>query len=270
MVITDEELNAITKAIYTRYGIDFTNYEPVSLKRRISRIIDQFDLESSIGLWRKLIYEKDFIHIFIEEVTVGLTEMFRNHDFWIKIRDEVLPHFAYQKNLSIWHAGCSTGEEVYSMAICLTEEEMIGKTSVTSTDLNRKSVTQAKEGTFPTIYKRQYTKNYEAAKGRNKLQNYYHENPETLTFSKLDMRNFKFDAHNLTKDPVYKKNDIVFCRNVMIYFDDTLKMKVVKSFHDSLNDGGFFAIGYYDSLPEDAKRYFKAYDQGRKIYRKVG
>jgi chemotaxis protein methyltransferase CheR len=269
MIITNEELQSITRAIYTRYGIDFTNYEPTSLKRRISRIIDQFKLESSVGLWRKLIYEKEFIHHFIEEVTVGLTEMFRNHDFWIKIREEVLPNFACQKNLSIWHAGCSTGEEVYSMAICLTEEELIGKALVTSTDLNKRSVKQAKEGSFSNIYKKQYTKNYEAAKGRKRLQHYYHENQETLTFDKLDLRNFEFDTHNLTNDPVHKKFDLVLCRNVMIYFDDTLKLKVIKSFYDSLNEGGFFAIGYYDSLPEEAKRYFKPFDSARKIYRKT-
>jgi chemotaxis protein methyltransferase CheR len=269
MSITDEELNSITRAIYTRYGIDFTNYEPTSLKRRISRIIAQFQLENSIGLWRKLIYDKDFIHLFIDEVTVGLTEMFRNHDFWIKIREDILPQLSHQKQVSIWHAGCSTGEEVYSMAICLTEEEMIGKTAVTSTDLNTKSVKQAKEGTFSTLYKKQYTRNYDAAKGKHNLQNYYNEREETITFNKLDLRSFEFGAHNLTKDPVEKTFDMVLCRNVMIYFDNTLKMNVVKKFYDSLNSGGFFAIGYYDSLPDDARIYFKPFDHGRKIYRKI-
>ena len=122
---------------------------------------------------------------------------------------------------------------------------------------------------FSILYKGQFARNYTAANGREDLQNYYNEGEETITFDKLDLRNFKFGTHNLTKDPVEQAFDMVFCRNVMIYFDDNLKTRVVKSLFDSLNEGGFLAIGYYDSLPNDAKAYFKPYDSSKKIYRKV-
>lgn len=268
MSISDEELNSITRAIYTRYGIDFTNYETNSLKRRVVRIINQFELENTLGLWRKIIYEKDFIEVFINEVTVGLTEMFRNQDFWIKVKEDLLPKLNNKSNISIWHAGCATGEEVYSMAICLTEENMIKKCSVVSTDINSNFIKQAKEGCFSSLYKTLYTKNYISSKGKYNLKDYYEEIEESLLFNKLDLSRFSFKTHNLLKQSMNVPYDLILCRNVMIYFDDSLKMRILEEFYNSMNDDAFFAIGYYDSLPDEAKKFFKPYNPSCKIYLK--
>jgi chemotaxis protein methyltransferase CheR len=268
-MITTEELVSITKAIHTRYGIDFTNYEPTSLKRRITRIIRQFELENSLGLWRKIIYDKEFIQVFIDELTVGLTEMFRNADFWIEVRKTILPQLASRKGFSIWHAGSSTGEEVYSMAICLTEQELIGNSKVSSTDINSKFVNQARQGRFSSIYHKLYRQNYKAAQGKGNLEDYYSEKDEYMIFHKLNLKNFRFAEQNLVKDEFEEAHDFILCRNVMIYFDDVLKMRVIRKFYDSLSEGGFFAIGYYDSLPDEARKYFTTFDAGKKIYQKV-
>jgi chemotaxis protein methyltransferase CheR len=267
-IISDEELTSITRAVFTRYGIDFTNYEPISLKRRISRIMTIYKLENAIDLWRKIIYEKEFIQVFIDEVTVGLTEMFRNHDFWIKLREDIFPQLKLKKNVSIWHAGCSTGEEVYSMAICLTEEDLINKCAVTSTDLNSKFIKQAREGRFSAMYAKTYTDNYIAAKGTKTISCYHQVEQDDMVFNKLNLQHFTFREHNLVKDPAESTYDLILCRNVMIYFDEILKMKILHLFHQSLKEDGFLAIGYYDSLPEGYKKYFTVYDASCKIYKK--
>jgi chemotaxis protein methyltransferase CheR len=267
-VISDEELSSIIKAIFSRYGIDFSNYEATSLKRRINRIIDKNKMECSLDLWKKIIYEQDFIYYFIDEVTVGLTEMFRNADMWISIKKKLLQEIKDQKEIKIWHAGCSTGEEVYSMGILLNEVDLTGKTSIIATDLNSQSIKMAKEGIFHHAYELKYKKNYLAAEGKKRLDDYYIMSNDWMKFSKVDSSQMSFYQHNLSKDPMKQKYDIILCRNVMIYFDDILKMKLMKYFYECLNEGGFFIIGYYDALPEQAQIFFVSFDASTKILRK--
>lgn len=267
--ITDEELSSIVRAVNLRYGIDFENYEPISFKRRVSRVIDRYKLENTLGLWRKFMNEKDFIYTFIDEITIGLTEMFRNADFWIKLREEFLPRFSSKPEICIWHAGCSTGEEVYSMGILLTEEFLMNKSNVLATDLNSQSVANTRNGTFSTYYEKTYLTNYAAAKGKRTLESYYTKEGELMTFNKLKFNKIDFQQHNLVKDPMYRKFDFIFCRNVMIYFDDLLKMKVLELFYNSLNDDGLFIIGYYDAMPNDYKKFFEIFDPQTKTYRKI-
>ena len=269
--VSDEELKSLVNSINLRYGMDFENYEPISFKRRVARVIDRFKLENSLGLWRKFMSDKEFIYTFIDEITVGLTEMFRNPDFWIKLREEYLPKFRNQTELSIWHAGCSTGEEVYSMGIMLTEEHFMHKTRIWATDLNSQSIRNTEEGNFSTYYEKNYNTNYIASKGKKlSLDAYYTVDNEQMKFSnKVRFNNIKFQQHNLVKDDINQKFDIIFCRNVMIYFDETLKMKLLEKFYNSLNDGGLFIIGYYDAMPRDYKKFFDNFDAQTKTYSKV-
>ncbi|MDJ1501925.1 protein-glutamate O-methyltransferase CheR [Xanthocytophaga agilis] len=267
--LTQEELDSLIRAIYGRYGLDFSNYEPLSLSRRINRIIAKYNLENSLGLWRKIIYDSSFIQCFIDEITVGLTEMFRNQDFWIKLRTDVLPVYESKDNLSIWHAGCSTGEEVYSMAITLEEEEISSNVSIIATDLNSSSIRNARQGKFSSLYQKTYTDNYAAAQGKKELNAYYSLAEENMVFNKVSTHNIVFDQHNLVKDEMPQVFDMILCRNVMIYFDEVLKMKVLKLFHDCLPEGGFLSIGYYDTLPKGYKDLFYTYDASCKIYQKI-
>jgi chemotaxis protein methyltransferase CheR len=264
--ISDEEIMSINRAIFSRYGFDFSNYELKSYKRRVIRIIDRFDLENSIGLWKKIINDPDFIRVYIDEISVGLTEMFRNPDMWVGLRENILPRYQQQSRLNIWHAGCSTGEEVYSMAILLEEEALIGKTSVLASDMNTSSIQQAKEGAFSSMYKTKYTTNYYATKSKASFADYYTDNTETMHFDKVNMNPVRFVQNNLVKETRLGNFDMIFCRNVMIYFDDILKMKVLKYFYDSLEPDGMLVIGYYDSLPIEYKNYFDLYDPATKMF----
>lgn len=267
--ISDEELQSLNRAILTRYGMDFSHYEPTSFKRRVCRVIDKFGLESSLGLWRKMISDQAFIFTFIDEITVGLTEMFRNRDFWIKLRESVLPQLMVKDTFSIWHAGCSTGEEVYSMAILLQEANLLKRARVIATDLNSQSVKSAREGRFPASHQKAYQASYHAAQGSANLTDYYRIKGEELYFDRIDIRHFDFLEHNLTKDPMPQQFDMIFCRNVMIYFDEALKMKVLQLFNDSLKVDGILVIGYYDALPANYKNWFGLQDPGTRIFRKL-
>lgn len=270
MIISDEELSSINRAIYTRYGMDFSNYEPISFKRRVGRVIDRFGLESTLGLWSKLINDKEFIFTFIDEITVGLTEMFRNGDFWVHMREHIVPELRQKDAFSVWHAGCSTGEEVYSLAILLSEENLLKKASLLATDLNSQSVKSAQQGVFSEYYTKTYKANYHTAKGRKTLSNYYKvEENGDMRFNGVDTSTIEFSQHNLTKDPMTKKFDVIFCRNVMIYFDEVLKMKVLRLFHNALKDDGYFIIGYYDALPKDYKQFFDLQDPATRVFRKL-
>jgi chemotaxis protein methyltransferase CheR len=266
--ITDEELNALNRAILTRYGLDFFHYEPTSFKRRVSRVINKFGLESSLELWRRIIQDKDFIYVFIDEITVGLTAMFRNSDFWIKLRNELLPELNEKTAFSIWHAGCSTGEEVYSMAILLSEANLLDKATVVATDLNSQSIRLAQEGLFSGINHDMYHANYRAAQGKGQLSDYYEMKGEDMCFNRVDTRHVQFYQHNLSKDGMNQQFDIIFCRNVMIYFDEVLKLKVLELFNNSLKEGGLLIIGYYDALPADYRKWFTLLDPHTRIFRK--
>ncbi|MCC5921870.1 MAG: protein-glutamate O-methyltransferase CheR [Cyclobacteriaceae bacterium] len=269
--ITDQELLALTRAIYSRYGIDFTNYEPLSFKRRINRVIDRYDMDNSLDLWRKVIYEKDFVFTFIDEITVGLTEMFRNTDFWEFMRDKVIPEIAHKDRVDIWHAGCSTGEEVYTFAIMLHEAGILRRCKVYATDLNRNSVQSASEGVFSRSYEDAFRKSFDKIHTHHSFEYYFKIDAEKdqMIFKHLPGLDVNFEVHNLSRDPVKQNFDIIFCRNVMIYFDEKLKEKVVKLFHQHLKSEGLFFIGYYDSLPSNYKDYFQRLDAGTKSFRKL-
>lgn len=266
--LSTEELDSIIRALQARYGLDFSNYEPVSLNRRINRIIAKYDLENALGLWRKIIYDPTFIQRFVDETTVGLTEMFRNYDFWVKVRTDIIPAHQNKDTLSIWHAGCSTGEEVYSMAIVLEEEECVSSTTLMGTDINSTFLQSAQQARFSAYYQKTYTANYTAAQGKKQLDAYYKLADEEMIFN-APKHNISFQQHNLVKDEMPRIFDMILCRNVMIYFDDVLKKRVLKLFHDSLPLGGYLSIGYYDILPASCKDMFQVYDATCKIYQKI-
>ncbi len=264
--LSAEELDSILRALQVRYGLDFSNYEPLSLNRRMNRIIAKYQLDNALGLWRKIIYDPGFIQCFVDEVTVGLTEMFRNHDFWIKMRTEILPAHHNREDLSIWHAGCSTGEEVYSMAIVLQEENQTA--SLTATDINHTFLQSASKAYFSSIYQKTYSANYTAALGKRSLDNYYQLAGDNMVFDRAHY-SIDFQMHNLVKDEMPRTFDMILCRNVMIYFDDVLKRRVLKLFHDCLPEGGYLSIGYYDAMPASCKDIFQVYDASCKIYQKI-
>lgn len=266
--ITDEELNSLTTAIKTRYGIDFTCYEKKSLKRGFARLIARNELGSMVGLWSKILKDKEFLIKYIDDLLVNLTELFRNPEIWLKVKDDLLEKLKTKPVINIWHAGCSTGEEIYTMAIVLKEQGLIQKTKALATDLSTTALENAKQGSYNTMLWKKYAASY---------LNYYPKGDPSKHFTVTDNEivvnndlksHVKFLRHNLVQDRMDRKYNLIFCRNVMIYFDETLKMKVLKLFYDSLEDDGYFIIGYYDMLPEASKDMFILHDATTRIYKK--
>lgn len=265
--ISDEELEAINQAVYKRYGIDFRHYEYTSMKRRVARVLHRFDVDTIYRLWSLMLKDNNLIYRYIDEITVGLTEMFRNPELWIQLRDHILPKYTSGNTPDIWHAGCSTGEEVYSMALVLYEAGLLDKTKVLATDLNGTSVEKAKAGRFDTeLIRGAYTRNYSVYNPRRRLTSYCSCDEVSCEFNPKFKENIKFKTHDLARQPIYQKFDIIFCRNVMIYFDDVLKAKVQELLFNALKDDGYLIIGYYDSLTIDNASFFKPLSAKHKIY----
>ncbi|BDS09784.1 CheR family methyltransferase [Aureispira anguillae] len=266
--ITDEELEAFTLAVKTRFGLDFTSYEKKSLKRGLVRLISKQDLKSMIGLWSKMLRDKTLIVSYIDELLVNLTEFFRNYDLWQKLKDEVLKKIWHHDHLTFWHAGCSTGEEIYTMAIVLKESFMLHKAQTLATDLSSKALAQAIEGKYNTILWNKYMNSYALYNPKGNGDRYFTKGEQVFYVREQLKKHVRFQRHNLVQDEMKETFKVIFCRNVMIYFDNVLKMKVLELFYDALEDDGFFIIGYYDMLPYESREMFTLYCPSTRIYTK--
>lgn len=270
IVISDEELKSLTDAIQQRHGIDFSCYEPKSLKRRVVRTLHVFNLNAVHELWIKILKDRSFIFPFMDEISVGLTSMFRDPILWKKMNLLLNGDLAYKKELSIWHAGCSTGEEVYTMGVVLRESSFRNQATARATDISNQAMAMAKKGEYNTMKLEEYDKNYLQFNPAGTLKKYYTINTDSAFMDTNLIRHVTFEHHNLITDPFSKKHDIIFCRNVMIYFDNTAKRKLFDKFHESLNPGGLFIIGFYDAiLPLIDTTKFKVLDMDAKIFQKI-
>ena len=269
--ITDSELDSLNTAIFTKYGYDFSNYEKTSFKRRIQRILYKYEMDSMLDLWRKILFDKEFFLEMKDEISVGMTEMFRNPDFWQKIASDIIPKFEDKPALDIWHAGCATGEEIYSMAILLYEKGLLKKSKGLATDLSDNFVAIAKKGQYDTESIERYSKNYlEYNPNGIGLRNYLCQIEDDNFMFKDFLKDYaSIKQQNLVTEPMTSKFDIIFCRNVMIYFNDELKIKVLKMFNESLKPGGLLCIGYFDALPREHEQYFEYEESSLKLFRKV-
>lgn len=266
--ISDEELQSLTSAVKTRYGIDFTNYETKSLKRGIARLITKHNLGSLVGLWAKIIKDREFFLSCIDDLLVNLTEMFRNPEIWVKIKTDLLEQLKIKPSIKVWHAGCSTGEEIYTMGIVLIHSKLYNKAEITATDLSTQAMAKAMEGVYPQMLWKKYLSSFKTYFPDGKPEDYFKVENDEIKINDSLKKNVSFQRHNLVQDRMPKKFDIIFCRNVMIYFDEVLKMKVLNLFHSCLEPGGFLIIGYYDMLPDQHKELYTLYDATTRIYRK--
>ncbi len=270
IIISDEELKSLTDAIQQRHGIDFSCYEPKSLKRRVVRALHVFNLSAIHELWIKILRDHSFIYPFMDEISVGLTSMFRDPVLWKKMRYLLNESFSHKHDLSIWHAGCSSGEEVYTMGIVLKESSFRKPVTALATDISNQAMATAKKGEFNNMKMDEYDKNYLHFNPASMLRKYYTlENGSAFMDTGL-IKHVTFEHHNLITDPFSKKFDIIFCRNVMIYFDNNAKRKLFDKFYDALNPNGLFIIGFYDAvLPLVDPNKFKVLDMDAKIFQKV-
>lgn len=268
--ISDEELNSLTAAIMKRHGIDFACYEPKSLKRRIVRALSVFDLASIHELWVKILRDEDFLHPFVNEMSVGLTSLFRDPRFWVKLKGMLPEMISDKSQLDVWHAGCSSGEEVYTFNIIIRQLGLEGQVISYATDMNTAALEQAKNGAYLLLKIEEYENNYSNFKKFSLLSQYYKIKGKHGYMDLGLISHVKFEMSNLITDTNENKYDIIFCRNVMIYFDGGAKKLVLDKIYNNLKPGGLLIIGFFDALaPIIDKSKFEFYDLDNKIFRKI-
>lgn len=268
--VTDEDVETLLGDMLEVYGYDFTEYSRASIKRRISRlfIIDRFP---SMAEFRyRLVSDQDYLRRIVEEITVNVTEMFRDPLFYRTLREDVLPVLATHPFIRIWHAGCSTGEEVYSMAILLHEANLLQKSLLYATDINPMVLENLRKGIFPLKHMKQYSENYIASGGKKDFSDYYTAKYDHAKFDEKLSRKMISSTHNLVSDRSFNEFQLVICRNVMIYFDRELQDKTFTLFDESLEKLGFLALGAKENLKFSviAKKYLQL-ENKEKIWRKV-
>lgn len=264
------EIQLLTEGIYRQYGFDFRSYAYSSLKRRIWKRLEAEGLDTISALQERVLHERAAMERLLADLSVNVTSMFRDARFYQAFRTKVVPLLRTYPFVRVWHAGCATGEEVYSMAILLTEEGLYDRTRIYATDINDAALERAASGIFPLDQMQEYTQAYLRAGGSRSFSEYYTAAYEAALFSPQLRRNVVFAQHNLATDRSFSEFHVIICRNVMIYFDRTLQDRVHRLFYESLPMYGMLGLGSKESLRgtvvEDG---YEALDSREKIYRKV-
>ncbi len=263
------EMDIFLEAVNKRYGYDFRNYAPASLKRRIENQMKSKSRKQILNLLSLIIHDEEAFNELLKELSINVTEMFRDPDFFIAVREKIFPILETYPFLKIWHAGCATGEEVYSMAILLKEAGLLSRTQIYATDFNNHSLELSRNAIYPTDKIQNYIKNYNQIKGQASFSDYYYSN---YGYAKLvdDLKeNITFANHNLVSDGVFGEMHLIICRNVFIYFNQELQNRVLKLFSDSLIHRGFLCLGTKESINfSNEKSKFENIDNVQKIFKK--
>ncbi|MCC9168620.1 CheR family methyltransferase [Pontibacter harenae] len=267
----EQEVEELIQEIHTHYGYDFSGYARASVYRRIKRFLNNQHL-STIGELREAVFNDSFyFESFLQEITVNVTEMFRDPSFFLSLRTNVLPILSTYPFIKIWDAGCSTGEELFSLAILLKEEGLLERTKIYATDINQKVLKQAKEGIFSASNIAAYTAGYYASGGKQEFSSYYLSNYGSLKFDSSLIKNVVFYPHNLATDSSFNEFHLVVCRNVLIYFNRQLQERVFTLFDESLVNLGYLALGKKETLAmSEINKNYNFVDKGNRIYRKTG
>ena len=268
--VEEIELYLLCEGVYRRYGIDLRHYSPASLARRIREFMDAEGLGTISDAQACVLHDAQAFGRFVEAVSVPITAMFRDPAFYRAFRERIAPALRSVPFLRVWHAGCATGEEVYSTAILLQEEGLLDRTRIYATDINESAIRRAKQGVFPLRKMHDYSLNYQKAAGQGSFSDYYTARSDHATFSPELKKNIVWGAHNLATDASFNEFQVIMCRNVMIYFTLELRRRVHELLHDSLQASGYLALGYRESLQLTGyeSRYAPVHDEA-KIYRKL-
>ncbi|HBG19052.1 MAG TPA: chemotaxis protein CheR [Desulfobulbaceae bacterium] len=264
------EIQLLLEGLFLKYGHDFRDYAGAHLKRRMEYRKLAEGLDNYAEMLHKILYDQAFLQQLLLDLSINITEMFRDPWVYAKIRKAVVPHLKTYPFIRSWHAGCSTGQEVYSMCILFHEEEVSGKRiQIYATDFNDLVLDQARQAIFPIEVVKEYTANYQKAGGLSSFAEYYTADYESVKINPPLRDRVLFSAHNLATDGVFAEMNIIFCRNVLIYFNKELQNKVMKLFYDSLCPGGFLCLGPKESLRfTDYADKFDIVGEKEKIYRK--
>jgi chemotaxis protein methyltransferase CheR len=263
------DLELILTDLVEIYGYDFTRYSRASLQRRLDRVFLMDRFPSFAEFRYRIRNDPNYVKHFIEELTVNVTSMLRDPGFYKTIRQEILPVLATYPFIRIWHAGCSTGEEVYSMAILLQEANILHKSLLYATDINPLVIEKGKKGIFPLSQVRQYSENYIQSGGTHDFSSYYTANYNLAKFDESLNKKMIFSTHNLVSDSSFNEFQLIFCRNVLIYFEKDLQARVLSLFDNSLQTLGYLALGTKESLRfSNLESKYKPVVPEEKIWRK--
>jgi chemotaxis protein methyltransferase CheR len=265
-----KDIKRIIEAIKESIGVDFNNYAFSSFKRRVVRFLEINKIRNIDDFISRIKTDKIYTDNLVKEITVNVTEMFRDPSFWVVLRDKILPQLSNKSSFKIWHSACSTGEEVYSMAILLKEANLLKNSSIVATDLNSNVLRVAEKGVYSLKDQSTNSKNYEQFGGKQKLSDYYTVLDKTVQFDIKLIENVDFRSHNLVQDGPISEFDLILCRNVLIYFNFELQEKVIQTFSSSMVVGSFLGIGSKESIRWCKNTcLFEAESVDEKIYRKV-
>ncbi len=268
--IEEIELTLFLDAIHRRYGHDFRNYAKSSIKRRLRNVLLRVGYKTVSDMISPVLHDESFFETLIYELSITVTEMFRDPEFFKVMRGQIIPYLKTHPFVKIWHAGCATGEEVYSLAIVFKEEGFYDRATIFSTDFNDVALHKAREGIYPLDKMKDYTANYQRSGGTGSFSQYYHAGYDAAVLDPSLRKNIAFANHNLVTDGVFSEVHLIVCRNVLIYFDKTLQSRVLKLFRDSLVHGGILALGSKEALQfSDVANDFKTLNDKWKIYQKI-
>lgn len=268
--VTDLEIRLLLEAIYERFHYDFRQYAIASVRRRLLQALTGMHCDSVSTLQARILHDERAFPQLLGYLTVQVTDLFRDPEFFLAVRESVVPMLATYPSLKLWVAGCSTGEEAYSYAILLAEEGLLERTLIYATDINEDSLDKAKSGIYGLDRLRQFILNHRAAGGRSSLSDYYHADEDNAVMAPQLRRRITFADHSLATDSIFSEVQLVSCRNVLIYFDRELQDRALGLFADALCPRGFLCLGTKESLRFSAQgQRFDQLRPGQKIFRRV-
>lgn len=264
------EIDLLLEAIYRRYGYDFRSYARASIERRVRNFLSREQCSSIAAMIDPLLRDEEFYSRLVSHFSIPVTEMFRDPWVYCVLREKVVPVLKTWPHFKVWLAGCSSGEEAYSLAILLREEGVYHRATIYATDFNDTVLQKAREGIYDLGRLQEATRNYQESGGKASFADYYHARYGAAAMDESLRERIVFSNHNLAADSVFSEMHLVFCRNVLIYFDRSLQNRVLGLFGDSLVHGGFLCLGTKEDLQFTAVAdYFETVDRRARIYKKV-
>lgn len=268
--LEDIEISLLLEGLYRAYGFDFRDYSRASIKRRILEMMRIEKLGTVSAFQDRVLHDTISLDRFLLGLSVHATSMFRDPSFYLTFRQKVVPLLRTYPTVQIWIAGCSTGEEVYSLAILLQEENLYNRCRIYATDISHAVLRRARDGIFPLSAMREYTNNYHQAGGAHEFSDYYTAQYDSVIFSSSLKNNIVFSEHHLATDGSFNEFQVILCRNVMIYFNKDLQARVHNLLYDSLSMFGVFGLGNKESLKFTPRAaFYEHLNEKDKLYRKV-
>jgi chemotaxis protein methyltransferase CheR len=269
--IENIEIGLLLEAIYQRYGYDFRSYARASIDRRTRQFMSHAGFSCISDMIPRVLHEEDLFSELVQYFSISVTDMFRDPFVYRAIREEIVPLLRTWHHIKVWHAGCATGEEVYSLAIVLKEEGLYDRATIYATDFNDTSLEKAKAGIYSPETIQEATRNYQKAGGRSSFGTYYHSRYDAVQMDGQLRERITWANHNLVTDGAFGEMHLIFCRNVLIYFNRDLQNRVLRLFTESLAHGGFLCLGTKEDLQfSEVGNLYEVMNRKAKVYKKKG